>query len=63
MIEWASSNGSYYLCEYTENLLDDPIVWYSLSTGWVQAAGAFMGETDTNAWSRMQRFYRLRVKP
>jgi len=63
VVEWASSNGWSYMCESAENLADDPIVWSNVSTGWLLATGASMTETDTNAWSRMKRFYRVNVKP
>jgi len=62
-VEWPSSNGWFYMCQCADSLEDDPIVWSDVSAGWLLATGSSMSETDTNAWSRTKRFYRVKVKP
>ncbi len=62
VIEWASSVGWYYMCECTENLVDDPITWTLMGTGWVRAVGTTMSEADTNTMSHVKRFYRIKAK-
>jgi subtilisin-like proprotein convertase family protein len=63
VVAWATSNGWSYLCESTEDLADDPIVWSNVSAGWLVATGATMSATDTAAWSGGRRLYRIRVRP
>ena len=63
VVEWVSSNGWRYLCEFADDLEDDPVAWSNLSSGWLTSTQLLMSNTDTNARVRIKRFYRVRVKP
>lgn len=61
IIEWASSNGWQYICESAETLVDNPITWISVGSGWVSASGVVMTATDTN--SQLQKLYHVKARP